>query len=60
MTDNSRGYTYCRVTHRSHDSMGTGIKSALDHPLFGPGHTDNRASSLVADGISELDKSIND
>lgn len=39
--------------------MGTGIKSALDHPLFGPGHTDNRASALVADGIGELGRSVN-
>ena len=40
--------------------MGAGIKSTLDHPLFGPGHTDNRASTLVADGISELDVIVND
>lgn len=39
--------------------MGTSIKSALDHPLFGPGHTDNRASALVADGIGELGRGIN-
>ena len=48
------GCTYSRVAHRSHDSVGTGIKGTLDHPFFGPGHADNRASTLVADGISEL------
>lgn len=39
--------------------MGAGIESTLDHPLFGPGHTDNRTSTLVADGISELDVIVN-
>lgn len=39
--------------------MGTSIKSALDHPLFRPGHTDNRASALVANSIGELGRSVN-
>lgn len=39
--------------------MGTSIQSALDHPLFGPGHTDNRTSALVADSISELGGIVN-
>lgn len=40
--------------------MGTGIKSTLDHPLFRPGHTDNRARTLMADGIGELGLIVND
>ena len=39
--------------------MGAGIKGTLDHPLFGPGNTDNRASTLVTDGISELNIGVN-
>jgi hypothetical protein len=39
--------------------VSTGIKGTLDHPFFGPGHTDNRASTLVADGISELSIGVN-
>lgn len=35
--------------------MRARIKSTLNHPLFGPGDTNNGACTLVADGIIELE-----
>ena len=46
--------TYLGVAHRCHDTVGTGIKSALDHPLLGARNSNNGADSLGADGVIEL------
>lgn len=43
-----------RVTHGRHDSVGTGVKSALDHPLGVDRHTDDRARPLSSDVVDEL------
>lgn len=36
--------------------MGTGIESTLNHPLLTPGHPDDRAGILMANGVIQLER----
>lgn len=50
----ARLHTYFRVAHGSHNAVGTGIESALNHPLLSPGHPDDGAGILMTNGVIEL------
>lgn len=51
--DNACG-VFGRVAHGSQHAVGTRVQGSLDHPLFGPGHTDDWTGALGGNGVDEL------